>query len=100
MGLAREPQHALGLARALIEVRLSACVNVIPGRRSFYRWQDEVQDDREVVVIAKTRESLVGAHLAKVKELHSDDCACVVALPIHAGNSAFLDWNTAETEPC
>ena len=67
--------------------------------RSFYRWQDEIQDDREVVVIAKTRESLVGALVAKVKELHSDDCPCVVALPIHAGNSAFLDWITAETEP-
>ncbi len=96
---AGDENEARRIGHALIEARLAACVNVIPGMRSLYRWQGEVQDDREVVIIAKTRESLVDALIAKVKELHSYDCPCVVALPIHAGNPEFLDWIVAETEP-
>ncbi len=96
---AGDENEARRIGHALIEARLAACVNVIPGMRSLYRWQGEVQDDREVVIIAKTRESLVDALIAKVKELHSYDCPCIVALPIHAGNPAFLDWIVAETEP-
>ena len=96
---AGDENEARRIGHALIEARLAACVNVIPGMRSLYRWQGEIQDDREVVIIAKTRESLVDALIAKVKELHSYDCPCIVALPIHAGNPAFLDWIVAETEP-
>ncbi len=96
---AGDENEARRIGHALIEARLAACVNVIPGMRSLYRWQGEIQDDREVVIIAKTRESLVDALIAKVKELHSYDCPCIVALPIHAGNPAFLDWIIAETEP-
>ncbi len=94
---AADEDEAGRIGRALVAERLAACVNVIPGMRSFYRWQDEVHDDREVVVIAKTREALVDALVARVKELHSYDCPCVVALPIGAGNSDFLDWIEAET---
>ncbi len=94
---AADEDEAGRIGRALVEARLAACVNVIPGMRSFYRWQGEVQDDREVVMIAKTREALVGALVARVKELHSYDCPCVVALPIIAGNPDFLAWIEAET---
>ncbi len=94
---AADEDEAGRIGRALVAERLAACVNVIPGMRSFYRWQDEVQDDREVVVIAKTRETLLDALVARVKELHSYDCPCVVALPIVAGNPDFLDWIEAET---
>ncbi len=94
---AADEDEAGRIGRALVAERLAACVNVIPGMRSIYRWQGEVHDDREVVVIAKTREALVDALVARVKELHSYDCPCVVALPIGAGNPDFLDWIEAET---
>ncbi len=91
--------EALAIGRALVETRLAAGVNVIPGARSVYRWRGAVRERSEVVVIAKTRESLVDALIAKVEELHSYECPCVVALPIAAGNPAYLDWIAAETEP-
>ncbi len=95
---AADEDEAARIGRALVEARLAACVNIIPGMRSFYRWQGEVRDDREVVMIAKSRRTLVDALVARVKELHGYECPCVVALPIEGGNRDFLDWIAAETE--
>ncbi len=94
---AGDEDEARRIGRALIEGRLAAGVNIIPGVRSVYRWRGEVRDAREVVVIAKTREALVDAVVARVKELHSYDCPCVVTLPITAGNPAYLEWIETET---
>ena len=94
---AGDEDEARKIGRALIEARLAAGVNIIPGVRSLYRWRGEVLDEREVVVIAKTREPLVEALVAKVKELHSYECPCVIALPIRAGNPDYLDWIETET---
>jgi periplasmic divalent cation tolerance protein len=89
--------EARTIAADLVDRRLAACVNLVPGIRSIYRWQGEVADDAEVVMFAKTRTDLVEAVTARVKELHSYDCPCIVALPISAGNGDFLDWIAAET---
>ena len=94
---AADETEALAIARVLVEARLAAGVNVIPGARSVYRWRGAVRQRNEVVVIAKTRDSLVDALIAKVGELHSYECPCVVALPIAAGNPAYLDWIATET---
>ena len=85
------------LARALIEARLAACANIIPGVTSVYRWQDAVQEDAECVVVFKTRQDLVPAATEKILAVHPYDCPCVVALPIQGGNPAFLDWIRSET---
>lgn len=90
--------EALALGRALVEERLAACANVIEGMTSVYRWQGAIQEDPEVVLIAKTRRELVDRLTARVRELHSYDVPCVVALPVQGGNAAFLDWIVAETE--
>ncbi len=95
---AADEDEAGRIGRALVEARLAAGVNVIPGARSIYRWRGAVRERSEVVVIAKTRESLVERLVAKVEELHSYECPCVVALPIAAGTPAYLDWIAAETE--
>ena len=58
-----------------------------------------MQNDREVALLAKTRGDLVADLTDRVKELHSYSCPCVVAMPITAGNGAFLDWIQAETNP-
>jgi periplasmic divalent cation tolerance protein len=89
--------EALGLARALVETRLVACANVLNGVTSLYWWDGKVQEDAEAVLICKTRSDLVEAVTAKVTELHSYACPCVVALPISGGNPAFLAWIDAET---
>jgi periplasmic divalent cation tolerance protein len=65
--------------------------------RAMYRWEGEIQEDTEVVLIAKTKETLVPELVDKVKSMHSDDCPCVLSLPISDGNKAFLDWISAET---
>lgn len=91
-------EEARRIGRALVEERLAACVNILDGMNSFYWWEGAVQDDQETVLVAKTRDRLLERLTARVRELHSYDCPCVVALPIEGGNPAYLDWLAAETE--
>lgn len=90
-------EEAKRIGRALVEERLAACANVLGAVTSFYWWQGALQEDGEAVLIAKTRTDLVDRLVERVKALHGYDCPCVVALPIEAGNPAFLDWIDAET---
>jgi periplasmic divalent cation tolerance protein len=87
------------IARALVEERLAACVNVIPGVRSIYRWEDEVQDDPEVVLIIKTRADRCEALAARIKDLHPYDVPEVLVLPAVGGSGPYLAWIETETEP-
>lgn len=89
--------EARDIGRALIDARLAACVNIHGAVQSLYRWDGAIQEDTEVVLIAKTRTSLVSALTSKVIALHSYDCPCIVSLPIVGGNPAFLDWVMEET---
>jgi len=91
--------EADSIARALVEDRLAACCNVIPGMRSVYRWEGEICSDAEIIVIAKTRDQNMKALTEKVKELHSADVPCVLALPVVSleGNPDFTQWLLNET---
>ena len=89
--------EARRIGAALVDEHLAACVNIIDGMTSIYRWEGAVRNDSETVLIAKTRRDLVDDVVTRVKALHSYTCPCVVALPIVAGNPAFLDWIGAET---
>jgi len=80
------------IGRILVEERLAACVNIIDGMNSIYRWEGKLMQDTETVLIAKTVQDKVSALTERVKALHSYDCPCVVALPIHDGNESFLNW--------
>jgi periplasmic divalent cation tolerance protein len=91
-------EEARKIGRALIEGRLAACVNVIPGMSSLYWWQGKVEEGSETVMIAKTRADLVPQLTERVKALHSYTVPCVVSIPIENGNRAFLDWIEAETQ--
>lgn len=90
-------EEARRIAAELVSSRLAACVNLIGGMQSVYRWEGRIQEDREVVLIAKTRAEQVEALTEAVCRLHSYDCPCVVSLPVAGGNSAFLDWVVTET---
>ena len=87
------------IARALVGEKLAACVNIIPGVRSVYRWQGKVEEADEIILIAKTRAELFEPLRKLVKALHSYECPCIVALPVSTGYQAFLDWVAAETTP-
>ena len=85
------------LARALVEERLAACVNVVPGVRSFYRWQGAVEAAAELLLVAKTRADRAEALAARVKELHPYELPEVLTLPAAGGSAAYLDWVRTES---
>jgi periplasmic divalent cation tolerance protein len=90
-------EEARHIAQALVESRLAACVNIMDGMNSFYWWEGKIQDDRETVLIAKTRATLVPSLIEKVKSLHSYTVPCIVTLPILEGHPPFLKWVHEET---
>ena len=91
-------EEGLKIARALVGERLVACANVLGEAVSVYRWEEWVQEDPEVVMVAKTVADKIEVVVGRVKELHGYDCPCVVALPILGGIPDFLDWIRRETE--
>ncbi|HYD69652.1 divalent-cation tolerance protein CutA [Azospirillum sp.] len=90
-------EEAMRIGRALVEERLAACVNVLGGMTSVYRWEGAVETAEETVFIAKTRRDLFEPLAARVRELHSYTVPCIVELPVERGNPAYLDWLRAET---
>lgn len=90
-------EEARRIGARLVEERLAACVNLLPGMVSLYRWQGAVEEGREVVMIAKTTQDRLADLTARVAALHSYDCPCVVALPMVGGHAPFLDWIGEET---
>ena len=87
------------IGRALVEARLAASVNIVPGVSSFYWWEGALRQGDEAMLWAKTRADLVEPLTAKVTALHSYACPCVIALPITGGNPDYLAWIDAETAP-
>jgi periplasmic divalent cation tolerance protein len=90
---------AAALARTLLEERLAACANIVPGVRSIYRWQGKVEDQGEVLVLLKTRRQLFDLLRARILELHPYEVPEVLALPVESGHAAYLEWVARETGP-
>ena len=87
---------AEALAAELVEARLAACVNVLPGAVSVYRWEGAVVREPEVVAVAKTTTRRLAALVARVEERHPYEVPCVVAYPAVGGSAAYLDWVRGE----
>ncbi len=83
---------AARLARALVSGGHAACVNRVPGVRSTYVWEGEVQEDGEVLLWIKTTAQRVPALTALVEQEHPYDCPAVVALPVTDGSQTYLEW--------
>jgi len=84
--------------RALVERRLCACVNILPGMVSLYRWQGKIERGDEVVMIVKTRAALTEAVRAAVKAMHSYTTPAILVLPIEHVDQDYCAWLMAETE--
>jgi periplasmic divalent cation tolerance protein len=90
-------EEAVPLAKTLVERGLVACVNVLPGVRSFYSWEGRLADDREVLLIMKTRSERWEALSAAIEELHPYDVPELISLPLHKGAASYLSWVDART---
>ena len=91
-------EEAKEIGQILVEQNLVACVNLLENMTSIYKWGDKLEEDQEVVIIAKTRKSLMPKLIEIVNSLHSYECACILELPIQGGNPDFLSWIESETE--
>jgi periplasmic divalent cation tolerance protein len=83
---------------SIVEQRLAACVNILPGMVSHYWWQGAIERGEEVVMIIKTRASLAARVCAAVKEGHSYTTPAIMVLPVDEVDPAYLGWLMAETE--
>jgi periplasmic divalent cation tolerance protein len=90
---------AARVVKALVEERLIACGNLLPGARSLYRWEGRVADEREVLVIMKSRKQDWAALMARLHELHPYDTPECLAVRVAAGAPKYMAWLEAALEP-
>jgi periplasmic divalent cation tolerance protein len=88
---ARE-EDAVRVVRVLVEERLIACGNLVPGVRSLYRWQGAIADEREVMVVMKTRKQDWSALLSRLHELHPYETPECLAVRVAAGAPKYMAW--------
>jgi periplasmic divalent cation tolerance protein len=84
--------EAASVCRTLVKERLAACCTLLPQALSIYEWQAEIQQDAEVLALMKTTSARFSELQRRLLELHPYDCPEVIAVPIEAGNPAYLDW--------
>ncbi len=85
-------QDATRVAKALVERRLAACVNIVGPVRSIYRWQGKIEDDSELLLLIKTRADRFADLERAIGEVHPYDVPELVAVPIERGAAAYLGW--------
>ncbi len=94
-----EASTAAELSRTLVDERLAACGNIVPGVRSIYRWQGSVADEAEVLVLLKTSRLKVPELLRRTAELHPYDVPEILVVNVETGHTPYLEWVTRETLP-
>lgn len=80
------------IAETLVAERLAACVNIVPGLISIYRWQNQIERTAELLLIIKTREAVYSLLETRIRDLHPYEVPEIIALPVQAGFSAYLHW--------
>ncbi len=93
------PEEAEKIGKALVCERLAACANIVKEIRSFFFWQGKVEDEREALIIVKTKASLFPSLVERVKALHSYTVPEIIALPILMGSESYLRWMDDVTSP-
>lgn len=87
------------IANTIVEKRLAACASIVPGLSSIYHWQGEICNETELLLIAKTRDSLFERLEQEVKSIHPYQVPEIIALPIIKGSREYLDWIDESTSP-
>ena len=90
-------QDARRIAHTLVEEQLVACINIIPKIESIYKWRGKIENDEEVIIIAKTTDKNVKKTIQRIKSLHSYEIPDIIVLPIIGGLKDYLDYITDET---
>lgn len=80
------------IAETVVGERLAACVNIVPGLTSIYRWEGQTQRDMELLLLIKTPQAAYPRLEARIRELHPYQVPEIIALPIQTGSVAYLDW--------
>lgn len=94
---ASSEEEAKKIARVLVEKKLAACVNIIKGVQSVFRWKGKLSEENEVLLIIKTKSKHFKNLEDEVKKLHSYDVPEIIALPIVTGSKDYLFWLDSET---
>ena len=90
-------EEAKNIGHILVEKNLAACVNLLENMISIYKWEEKLEEGQEVVMIAKTLETLMPKLIETVNSHHSYDCPCILELPIQGGSPEFLSWIQTKT---
>src|SRR5689334_1973894 len=86
------------IAQALVEERLAACVNLVPGITSIYRWQGKVEKESECLLVIKSTAARSETLKDRIKTLHPYELPEIIALPITDGDATYLNWITENTK--
>src|SRR5262249_49880501 len=97
LSTAPDAEKAAEIARALVEDHLAACVNIVPGVRSIYRWEGKLADDAEVLCVIKTARDRFDQVCARIKALHPYSVPEIIALPVVQGFAPYLEWVRGST---
>lgn len=91
-------EEALRISRALVEEHLAACINLISPVHSIYRWEGEILDEKEWLLVIKTQSQRFDELEKRVRSLHSYSVPEIISLPIQKGSSKYLRWINENTE--
>lgn len=94
---AGKEKEAKGIAKTIVKERLAACVNIIQPIRSYYTWKGKLVEDKEILLIIKTRSTLFEKLKNRIISLHSYEVPEIVFIPIQKGLKSYLDWINKET---
>lgn len=92
-----DPDKAAEVARTLVTEQLAACVNIVGGVRSIYRWEGEISDDRETLAVIKTTSERFEEMRSRLVALHPYQVPEVIAMPVESGHAPYLAWVADET---
>jgi len=88
----RDQEEAKRIGEAVVREKLVACANIVPSIQSIYWWKGSIEDERESLLMLKTKKALAAKLIKRVKELHSSEIPCIDIIPVVDGNKEYFKW--------